>query len=201
MTPSGRAPWSRVVGLVQPESCVGCCDTELSALARIGESDEPSKRIRCTGNYSAEDQQIAMQSVQNKMWKRREVSPTYVGHDRGTGAQKMPRRRRRGFDPKQSVVDLASKAALEVWRNCTVLLGEPEDILRKIGVVENLHPIARRKSSSDKPRVVPVTTSSMRRTPSATNSHTRRSLATLSTIRRASSRRSFSGSANTDSVI
>ncbi len=32
-------------------------------LARIGKTDEPSKRVRCTGNDSTEDEQITMQST------------------------------------------------------------------------------------------------------------------------------------------
>jgi len=97
------------------------------------------------------------------------------------------------FDFLNRFIYFVTKTGGEAVGNICVIPLELPDIVRKLRVKEHFHPNAERYSSSVRPFTRPVATSSMRRMPSATALLTDSGAITLSTSRRASSKRSSAG--------
>src|SRR5260370_9089537 len=100
------------------------------------------------------------------------------------------------FDRLNCVLDLSSKARGKPLRDARVLRLEFPDVLWQLRVKEGVHPRAARYSASVRPRTRPVAMSSIRRMPSATASLSGTGATTLSTNRRANSKRSSGGNSS-----
>jgi len=188
-------------GFAAPFNPEEACAFDFANSGRLGEPIKPRERIGCAGYERAEDKKVGVQAVEHEVGKRDQIPAPDILHDCRARVQVMTRGSRPGLDPQESFIDFGPKPCLKSRRDRSILPGKPQDVLRKVRVIENLYPTALRYSSSVNPRTRPETISSMRRTPSATDSLTTRSVAMLSTIRRASSRRSLSDRARTDSEI
>ena len=144
---------------------------ERAALGRLRKRVQPSQWVGCGGNERAEYHQVGIQTIEHEVRKRHEIPASHIPDYRRSGIQKMPCRRRLCLNSDQRVVDFMAKPSLQPRRNRSIFLTKTQSVLSELRVKTNLHPTAARYSSSERPRTWPLTTSSMRLTPSDTLAH------------------------------